>query len=198
MGLDICRRMPYSNGMAGTGHEIANGDLLRLMSDVEKLARPAPVRSRGGQWRRDPRAEWDWYYALEPSLRSWISRNLMAPDGERGQAPDQLAELAHFDYVEDWAAALVQAAEVVRAARGRNVDPLAAEWEDYAAESATDDLVGPDEVAELLQVTRNALAQWRHRGQLPPADLVLSGMDIWHERTIVEWARRTGREIVQL
>lgn len=176
---------------------MVSADVERLMGDGCRMRPPQPVRTRQGQWRRDPGAEWDWYYQLEPSLRSWISRNLMVPADGDGEPPDVMADLAGFDYVDDWAAALVESAEMVRNAQGRNVDPLSAEWEDYAAEAATDDLVGPDEVAELLQVSRNAIAQWRHRGQLPPAELTISGMPIWHERTIVEWARRTGREIVE-
>lgn len=173
---------------------VRTGELARLMSDVETLARPKATRARGGQWRRDPAAEWDWFYLLDPGTRSWIARNLMAGNGETGDRPDVLASLAGFDYVETWAAALVAAVDVARADSRR--DPLADDWADYAAETATDDLMGPDEVADLLQVTRNALAQWRCRRQLPAPDLVLSGLPIWHASTIVDWARRTGREIV--
>lgn len=172
--------------------DLVSADVSRLMND-ETLARPTPVRTRQGQWRRDPAAEWDWYYQLDPSCRSWIARNLMTPTGAR---PDDLADVAGFDYVDDWAARLVEAVDLVRSRALRNIDPLA---EEYGRDDGADpfELLGPDEVADLLQVARNTLAQWRHRGHLPAPDLTLSGLPIWERHTVTEWAAMTGREIVE-
>lgn len=57
-------------------------------------------------------------------------------------------------------------------------------------------LVGPDEVAAMLNVKRNTVAQWRFRRLLPEPALVLSQIPIWKRSDIEEWAKLTGREIV--
>lgn len=171
--------------------ELKRADGYRLLSG-STLARPTPVRTRQGQWRRDPAGEWDWYYQLEQSARSWISRNLMSPTG---CSPDEMAGDAGFDYVDQWAEKLVQAVDLVRSRALRDVDPLAAEYDQGGADPY--ELLGPEEVSELLHVARNTLAQWRHRGLLPAPDLELSGMQIWERHTVTEWAALTGREIVE-
>ena len=170
---------------------------LERLTVGDPIARPAPVRARGGQWRRDPAAEWDWYYHLDPSARQWISRSLMAPGG---WGPDVLADWAGFDSVDAWADALVQAVDVARSGDFETSTPdLVADWErESVVADALGALVGPDEVAELLAVNRSTLAQWRHRDTLPAPDLTLSGLTIWHRSTVLEWARRTGREIQEV
>ena len=49
------------------------------------------------------------------------------------------------------------------------------------------------EVAELLDVQRRTVNQWRFRDILPEPDLVVSGRPAWMETTITGWARETGR-----
>ncbi|HXN62322.1 MAG TPA: helix-turn-helix domain-containing protein [Acidimicrobiales bacterium] len=122
-----------------------------------------PVRRRG-RLCRDPRAEYDWFYLLDAGLQGWIRRNVFADVGA-GLPPDELAELAGFDYVDEWGDALVTACKV---ARDRDV---AASWEDTYAADDDAELMGPDELAELLDVSRSAIRQWRHRGLLPTPDL---------------------------
>jgi hypothetical protein len=161
-------------------------ELRRLLADVERLARPQPIRTRAGQYRRNPAAEWDWFYGLDDGLRRWIADNAMAADG---LAPDQLAELVGFEYVEEWAVSFVSACEV---ARDRSV---ARDWDDTCAADDDEELVGPDELAELLQVSRPTIRQWRHRGLLPDADQTISGLPIWTLRTVRAWAAMTGRTI---
>jgi hypothetical protein len=161
-------------------------ELRRVMAgDVDKLARPVPVR-RHGRLYRDPAAEWDWYYLLDAGLRAWIRRNVMAADGI---APDELAALAGWDDVTEWAAALVSACNVARDRRAAD------SWADDVDTDDADELVGPDELAELLQVSRSTVRQWRHRGLLPAPDFTLSSMPIWTLRTVRDWAALTGRTI---
>lgn len=57
-------------------------------------------------------------------------------------------------------------------------------------------LVGPDEVADMLSVQRNTIAQWRKRGVLLDPFLTISSMPIWRREDVIEWAKRTGREVV--
>lgn len=156
-----------------------------MAGDVDKLARPVPVRRRGRLY-RNPAAEWDWFYVLDAGLQAWIRRNVMAADG---LPPDELAELAGWDDVETWGAALVSACNV---ARDRDVS---SSWDDTYAADDDGDLVGPDELAGLLDVSRATIRQWRHRGLLPAADLELSGLPIWTLRTVRDWAALTGRTI---
>lgn len=161
-------------------------ELRRVMAgDVDKLARPVPAR-RNGRLYRDPAAEWDWYYLLDDGLRAWIRRNVMAADG---LPPDELAALAGWDDVTVWARDLVSACNV---ARDRHA---ATSWDETYAADDDDELMGPDELAELLQVSRAAIRQWRHRGLLPAPDFTLSSLPIWTLRTVRDWAALTGRTI---
>ena len=54
-------------------------------------------------------------------------------------------------------------------------------------------LVGIGEIAELLNVKRGTVGQWRHRGLLPPPDQMLKVTPVWWESTIIAWAKETGR-----
>ena len=54
-------------------------------------------------------------------------------------------------------------------------------------------LVGIGEIAELLNVKRGTVGQWRHRGLLPPPDQMLKITPVWWESTIIAWAKKTGR-----
>jgi len=55
------------------------------------------------------------------------------------------------------------------------------------------DLVGLEEIAEMLDVARSTTYQWRTRGLLPDPAAVVSRAPIWHRTDIQEWARLTGR-----
>ncbi len=54
-------------------------------------------------------------------------------------------------------------------------------------------LVGIGEIAELLNVKRGTVGQWRHRGVLPDPDQMLLVTPVWWETTIIKWAKETGR-----
>lgn len=54
-------------------------------------------------------------------------------------------------------------------------------------------LVGLAEIAELLQVRAGTVAQWRHRGLLPPPTAELRMGPVWTRGEIELWATQTGR-----
>lgn len=54
-------------------------------------------------------------------------------------------------------------------------------------------LAGIAEIAELLDVQRATVDQWRRRNILPPPDWTISGRPIWHWSTVTAWASCTGR-----
>lgn len=55
------------------------------------------------------------------------------------------------------------------------------------------ELVGPDEVAELLGVQRHTIVVWRHRQIMPTPAVVLSGVPLWDRQDVEKWAHETGR-----
>ena len=60
-----------------------------------------------------------------------------------------------------------------------------------------DELVGPVEVAELLQVKVNTIAQWRLRfPDFPEPVKVISGTRIWRRGQIESWASDKGRAVI--
>lgn len=54
-------------------------------------------------------------------------------------------------------------------------------------------LLGPKEVAELLNVVVPTVHEWRRRQRLPEPHAVISGVPIWRHGEIVKWAKQTGR-----
>jgi hypothetical protein len=152
----------------------------------ERLSRPSPRRDARGIWRRDPSPVWDWLYHLDDGTRLWVIRHLCAPYGQDGTPPDVVATMAGYDDYNAWTAAVSQHAE-----RGRERQ-ASRDW-DQLEPDAYDVLLGPDELASLLQVNRGTIRQWRHRGILPEPDMVLSSLPIWTLATIRDWAAYTGR-----
>lgn len=53
--------------------------------------------------------------------------------------------------------------------------------------------IGIHEVADMLDVARNTVDSWRHRGLMPEPDWTVGGRPAWDAATIREWAQRTGR-----
>lgn len=47
--------------------------------------------------------------------------------------------------------------------------------------------MGVTEVARRLDVTRQTVAQWRSRGQMPEPDALLAMGPVWREETIAAW-----------
>ena len=56
-----------------------------------------------------------------------------------------------------------------------------------------DDLVGPREVAALLDVQIQTVHVWRHRGIMPDPHTIISSVPIWRRHVIEAWAADTGR-----
>jgi predicted DNA-binding transcriptional regulator AlpA len=55
------------------------------------------------------------------------------------------------------------------------------------------DVIGLAEIAELLDVSRQTVDQWRTRGRLPEPDGTVGGRPAWRTETITAWAAQTGR-----
>lgn len=55
------------------------------------------------------------------------------------------------------------------------------------------DLVGTEEIAEVLRVERRTVNVWKGRGRLPDPYAVISGTPIWLRDEIETWAKDTGR-----
>ena len=169
------------------------GEVERLTAG-NRIARPRPTRDRWGRWHRDPAGEMDWFYGLPEIERAYVQRNYMAPDGT---PVDVLATMVEME-VEQWGDAFINALRAARDLKLRNADVFSADWEaaNIAADE-DDELMGPDEVAALLVVKRNTIAQWRHRGKLPEPYATLSGMPIWRRGDVMAWAVDTCREVVE-
>jgi len=54
-------------------------------------------------------------------------------------------------------------------------------------------IVGPQEVAEMLEVKLQTVHAWRLRKVLPEPSEVISGVPIWRRPAIQRWAVRTKR-----
>lgn len=163
------------------------GELYRFTQD-SRLGRPSPKRDARGRWHRDAGAEWDWFYSLPASERAYIQRHHMV---DQGVEPDVLATWAGLSIDETMEAWLAVVREL-RSASRRSSDPLEGWGEE--PEASDDDLIGPAELAELLSVERATVRQWRHRGILPPAAMILSDLPIWRRGDVLEWACLTERE----
>ena len=55
------------------------------------------------------------------------------------------------------------------------------------------ELLGPAEVAALLNVKRSTVMVWVRRGVAPSPKTTIDGRPVWNKDTIVRWARSTGR-----
>jgi hypothetical protein len=55
------------------------------------------------------------------------------------------------------------------------------------------EILGTDEVAELLGVENQTVRLWKSKGIMPNPDWVISRVPIWTAGTIVRWAVKTGR-----
>lgn len=168
------------------------GEVARLTAD-NKIARPRPVRDRWGRWHRDPSGEMDWFYGLPETERAYVQRYYMAPDGVE---VDVLATMLDMG-VDEWSDHFIDAVRAARDKRFRSLDVFDDEWQEFHQED-DDELLGPDEVAELLAVKRNTLAQWRHRQKLPEPFMVLSGMPIFRRGDVMAFAVDTGREVIEV
>ena len=56
-----------------------------------------------------------------------------------------------------------------------------------------DQLMGLQEIAELLEVKQQTARMWRYRKRLPDPAADLSMGPVWYRSQIVVWARETGR-----
>lgn len=56
-------------------------------------------------------------------------------------------------------------------------------------------LVGPQEIAAMLGVSRQRVTQLAARADFPQPVVVLAMGKVWHTEDVEEWAGRTGRTI---
>lgn len=167
------------------------GEVARITSE-NAIRRPVPVRDRWGRWHRDPAGEFDWFYALPELERAYVSRYYMSATGVE---VDVLATMTALD-IDEWAERFISSVRAARHRKMRSLDVLSEEWGEMSSADDEDELMGPDEVASLLVVKRNTLAQWRHRGNLPSPYMVLSGLPIWRRGDVMAFAVITGREVL--
>lgn len=177
----------------------ALAELDQLMG-AEQLARPCHPLAEPGDGRRDPSPVWDYWYETIPRRERAELLGFMAPAGG-GISLDQLAgEL--FCSIDTACETWRGACQAVRTARrhartaARTVaeqladptsDLYAAEWEQFDAEQlrrAELAILGPQELAEQLGRSPAVVHQWRRRGKLPAADLIVSGVPLWHVDTL--------------
>lgn len=160
-----------------------------------KLDRPRPIRGRTGTMMRADGGHWDWYYALDDTTREYVRREYTVPGG---LGPDVLATMLGLDIDE----AMSRWLEVVLANKGLGKYSETDEWdvpesvrhlEREVGDVNPRDMVGPTEIAQMLDVTLGAIRQWRRRGILPPPLKVVSGTPIWDRVDIDAWARDSGR-----
>ena len=61
--------------------------------------------------------------------------------------------------------------------------------------SILDELMGVNEVAELLNVKPNLISTWAHREKMPRPDVLINAgkTQVWLRETIIEWAGETGK-----
>lgn len=55
------------------------------------------------------------------------------------------------------------------------------------------DLMGAQEIADMLSVQVRTVHMWQHRGRFPERDATVSGLPAWKRSTVEGWARETGR-----
>lgn len=60
-------------------------------------------------------------------------------------------------------------------------------------DASASDLLGPEEIATLLEVDRDTPGVWRRRGLLPPPETTISSVPVWRRSVIEAWARKTDR-----
>jgi predicted DNA-binding transcriptional regulator AlpA len=56
-------------------------------------------------------------------------------------------------------------------------------------------LVGAQEIAQMLGVSRQRVQQLVARPDFPPAAVVLAMGKVWHTDDVIEWAEATGRTL---
>jgi predicted DNA-binding transcriptional regulator AlpA len=75
----------------------------------------------------------------------------------------------------------------------REASALEAELSIQSDEMKPDDLLGPAEIAELLEVSRETVYKWQTRGLLPAPFATYSGTSVWQRKAVVRWAIQSGR-----
>lgn len=149
------------------------GVLACIAGDADKLERP---RHTG---------EWDAFYLASRETQQYIRRHLCSSDG---LAPDDLSALAGYQDVDSWWIDLLRAVDVAR-------DRSSVRASCYDDAVLIQDLVGPDEVCEMLGVKRNTLVVWQRRPSVkfPVPLFELSQMSVWARGDVEKWAVDTGR-----
>lgn len=56
------------------------------------------------------------------------------------------------------------------------------------------DIVGPGEIARLMQVHPTTVSRWRASGDMPLPDAQLDSGPVWRTGTVRKWAEATGRQ----
>lgn len=180
---------------------------LDRLTGCAQLERPVSPLVEPEDPRRDPSPNWDhWYNAIGKRERRQLL-TFMAParrPGDMRRPGIALDELASdlFCSVDTALECWRGACQDIRRARDRSrraartaaeqledssSELYADEWERFEAEQLRRgalDILGPQELAAKRGVSVAVIHQWRRRGKLPPADLIVSGVPLWHVDTL--------------
>jgi hypothetical protein len=129
--------------------------------------------------------EWDWYWQLSRRHQTIVRNDCFGGTLELDVAAGENAMTC-----DELGSALVSACEVIR-----DRETVSG----YGDTVRVQDLVGPDEICQWLQVERNTLIQWRRRPavRFPEPMFELSKTPIWARVDVEKWALDTGRLIVE-
>ena len=163
-----------------------SADLAHLLADSPRIRAPRVTRGRDGRLQRNAAGEWDWMRDLSVAERRQFSTDLLTTD-KHAPGPDEVATATGYQYVDTWAQDLIHQWRAMKA----RPDPAAELTERPLPEFGP--VVGPAEIAEMLDVRPSTVYQWRTRGILPPPDMQVSRQDAWWTTTIQGWAAETGR-----
>lgn len=153
------------------------------LADI-RLATPPRKRQRGG--------EWDWWTDLSFGTQQAARRHMVAD----GMGPDELAGVLGCEIDEAcrrWLE-MIGLESVTGQLRAKSIaESDRPETELYAM----GDLLGPADIAEMLDVQPGTIRQWLLRDLLPaPVYVNRSGrVRLWAYDDIDRWARATGRRV---
>jgi len=136
--------------------------------------------------------EWDEWRTWPARDRNRLKRFL----GGGALTPDELAtELGCScdEALRTWRDACFVALD---AGRSDRVD--AWEWEMAEAAAVLAEIIGPHEVAEMLEVSVGTVHQWRKRDAIIAPSRIVSGVPLWTRAEILGWALETRRIVPEI
>jgi hypothetical protein len=158
---------------------LTGSELLRICGE-DKLESP-----------RKGSPEWDVWY------NEFSARHRHQCAGFMGGAltPEDLADRLYCstdDALRAWRDAVV-----IELDRGRSDRVDAWEWEMAEQAALLGEILGPQEVADMLGVAVGTVHQWRKRDAIVAPSRIVSGVPLWTRAEVLGWALATGRATVE-